>query len=122
MEVRHQGGPSYLQHYPTDQGIPLPAEVNQGISGRGVPVRAQSSHAVIHKQPQWYMVPSHDISLEMQAFPQLDTIGEPLGPPVIWNRKAKVTGCFGETSITLPFTKGPLTKEQPTYPFFEASV
>lgn len=104
MRVRHQDSPSYLQHYPTAQATPLPAEVNQGVSGRGAPVRTQSSHTVIHKQPQWYVAPSHDISLEMQAFPQLHTIGESLCPPVIWKGKAEVTGSFGEKHIALPCT------------------
>lgn len=44
----------------------------------------QGSHTVIHKEPQGYVAPRGNISLEVQAFPQLEAIGESLSAPVIW--------------------------------------
>lgn len=47
------------------------------------------------------MAPRHDIGLEVQAFPQLEAIGEPLGAPVIWKAWMKPQVALAKKS-TLP--------------------
>lgn len=55
------------------------------------------------------MVPRSNISLEMQAFPKLEAIGEPLSTPVIW----KVDSSLQVNLETLPYTRDSLTEQQP---------
>lgn len=59
------------------------------------------------------MAPWHDISLEVQAFPQLEAIGEPLGAPVIWKARMKPQVALVEKHIALPSSWGLLTEQQP---------
>lgn len=60
-----------------------PVEVNDGIVGRGVTIRAQGSHTAVHKEPQGHMVLSADLGLDVEDVAQLEAGEGSLCAPVI---------------------------------------
>lgn len=58
------------------------------------------------------MAPRNNIGLEMQAFPQLEAIGESLSAPVIWKGDQEHRSIWRQEYCPPPCMWDPLTKQQ----------